>query len=169
MTYPYSDDYMIYDYNAHMYYLTPKAVMDIVGENLDTRLNTYGDTNTSTIAERFCRESAESLYDYIRDTCLSYSVMEFIMACDGRMRDKVKEMLVAIMRYHLKNGKIEEFNGMNVQKGTAMRVEDLRGDLDVPKRVVSMTHEIMPTYGFCLCSRRNVGKMVVGSYERYNY
>lgn len=169
MKYPFDDEYMKYDYNAHMYYLTPKAVTDILGENLDTRLNTYGDSNPSTLAERVCRESAESLYDYIRDTCLSYSVMEFIMACDGKMRGKVMDMLLATMRYHLKNGRLEEYSGVNAQNGQAMRIEDLRGDLDVPKRVVAMTHEIMPEYGFCLCSRRNVGRMTPDSYKRYNY
>lgn len=169
MTSPYNDNYMKYDYSAHMYYLTPLAVKDIIGENLDTRLNAFGDSNPSTLAERFCRESAESLYDYIRDNCWSYSIMEYILACDENMRTKVQDMLIALMRYHLRNGKVEEFCGVNAKSGSAMRIEDLRGDLDVPKRIVTMTHEILPGYGFCLCNRTNLGQIRPDSYTRYNY
>ena len=133
MTYPYSDDYMIYDYDTHMYYLTPKAAMDLIGENLDTRLNTYGDTNTSTLAERFCKKSARKLWRYVKAHTYEYSYIEYIVAKDKNLRRFVQDLLVSQLEYNLLNGFPDEDSGMI--NNSVLPISEIRNERNISRQL----------------------------------
>ena len=168
---PKDDNYMKYDYNRHRYYLTPRAAIDLCGANLDLLLDTFGDANSSTLAERFCRKSGNAFYSYVRTMTARYDIMEWIMACDPEQRARVQEMLIEQLEYNLSEAFPERKSGLNIERGSAMRLEDLRADLTVPGEVMSMAQEIMPRYGFSLLCTNYLSALRLPNdkYARYNY
>ena len=150
--FPYSDQYMAYDYNTHMYYITPDGVFNLLGVNLNEELETFGQANNTTQALRFCKKSASKVYAYIKDRCFSYPFIEMFMAKAGDIREFIRdELLIPQIEYNLTNGFPDEYSGLNIAKGTAMRPEDLRCDLSVARDVATNTKIRLRNYGFCLC------------------
>lgn len=150
ITYPVSDDYMAYDYKTHRYYITPDGVLNLLGINLNEELESFGCANNTVQALRFCKKASQTVYTYIKQGAWSYSYIEYIMAKDGRLRQRIQDMLLAQIEYNVVNGFIALYSGINVAKGTAMRIEDLRDDFTVAKEVEDEVNNIMPEYGFCL-------------------
>lgn len=167
---PYSDEIMQYDYLTHNYYITPKGVFTLLGINLNTRLEDFdGDNDNTTQALRFCKKSARGVYSFIRSNCWSYSVIERIMALDTDLRQMIQQMLLSQIEYDLENDYLSLYNGIDIAKGRAMRIEDLRGDLVVTKEVADLSRQILPKYGFCLCCRKNLGTVHFSAYKKENY
>lgn len=146
----YDDNYLVYNEAIHMYVPTRQGAKDLLGEDLALILNADTDVNPTTLPERYMIKAAMSVKDYILGASRTPSVPEWIMAQDRDMRGNVQEMLYAQLSYTLANGFIGEMSGINIQKGTAMRYEDMRGDLLVDRTVERIANEIMPKYGFCL-------------------
>lgn len=169
ITYPLSDNYMVYDYHTHMYYITPDGVMNVLGVNLNEELESFGQANNTTQALRFCKKASQVVYSYIRQGTWSYSYIEYIMAKDGRLRDRIERMLLAQIEYCLVNGFVSAYSGINVAKGTAMRIEDLRDDFTVAKEVVDEVNDILPEYGFCLRTGCKLPQICPHAYELEGY
>lgn len=168
MTYPYSDDYMIYDYDTHMYYLTPKAAMDLIGENLDTRLNTYGDTNTSTLAERFCKKSARKLWRYVKAHTYEYSYIEYIVAKDKNLRRFVQDLLVSQLEYNLLNGFPDEDSGMI--NNSVLPISEIRNERAIsPDNYNDVYGVFLPGYRFTMCTNTKLPTVNPCAYEKENY
>lgn len=169
-TYPLSDPFMEYDYYTHNYYITPKGVTNLLGINLNVYLENFdGDSDNTTQALRFCKKSAKQVYSYIKQGTWSYSYIEYIMAKDGRLRQMIQDMLLAQIEYNLDNGFIAGYSGINVAKGTAMRIEDLRDDFVVAKEVADAVNDILPQYGFCLRTGCRLPQVCPDAYLKENY
>ena len=169
ITYPLSDDYMAYDYRTHRYYITPDGVLNLLGINLNEELENFGYANNTVQALRFCKKSSQTLYSYIKQGTASYSFIEYIMAKDGRLRERIKEMLLTQIEYNYTNSFIAAYSGINVAKGTAMRIEDLRDDFTVAKEVVDELNDILPEYGFCLRTGCILPQVCPCAYEKEGY
>lgn len=161
--FPYDDDTMVYDYTTHSYRLTENYVLQEAGIVLSEILNPYGAANPSMAAQRFLKKSARSVYRYILQDCWSPQYIEFIMATDGRLRDRIREMLFAQFEYNVKNGFIEDLSGVNVAKGHTIDKDYLRDGVQVSQTVEQLANELLPYYGFslkyagwlpCVCKER---------------
>lgn len=145
--YPYDDEYMTYDYRSHMYVLTPKAILDELGENLDVIL-----VNSDPVTRNaFLKKISRMVYNYIKEQSSSFDYIEYILAKDGRLRDMVKDMLISQVEYTLTNGAVADYSGVNLAKGQIADLWKIRGDAKVSDTVVTETHKRLPHYGFCLC------------------
>lgn len=168
--FPYSDDYMAYDYSTHMYYITPDGALNLLGVNLNEELENFGQANNTTRALRFCKKSAQKVYKYIRKRCWSSNIMMRFMAKAPDLRDFIRdELLIPQLEYNVSNGFPDEFSGLNIAKGTAMRPEDLRGDLSVSDEVATNTKIPLTNYGFCLCQSRAMRVLPACIYDKGEY
>lgn len=130
--YPYDDDIMKYDMAAHRYILTKSGVFQELGINLDLEIQRPGRSNT---ADRFLKKISDSVYSYIYEDSNSAEWLEFQLAKNSALRDIIKEMLLAQVEYILDNNFLDDYSGVNIQKGTAMRRQDLRGSMHVSATV----------------------------------
>ncbi len=145
--FPYDDEYMTYDYRSHRYILTPKAVLDELGENLDIIL-----VNADPVTRNaFLKKISRTVYNYIKQQSSSFAYIEYILAKDGRLRDTIKEMLISQVEYMLTDGAVADYSGVNLAKGQFPDLYKMRGDAKVSDTVVTESHKILPYYGFCLC------------------
>ena len=139
MTYPYNDDVMVYDYDKHRYFLTEKGVLSELGINLSLKLKS--DSSDVNVVSRFLRKVTNAVYKYIFEDSSSVEWQEYIMAVSPYARPIVEEMLLEQCEYALDNNFIEDFSGVNIAKGSAMKLSDLRGEAKVADRVVTLAQQ----------------------------
>lgn len=159
---------MKYDYNTHIYYLTPKAAIDLIGENLDTRLNTYGDSNPSTMAERFCKKSARKLWRYVKAHTYEYSYIEYIVAKDGNLRKFVQDLLLSQLEYNLLNGFPDEESGMF--NNSVAAISEIRNERAIsPDNYNDVFGVFLPGYRFTMCTNTHLPTVCPSAYKKENY
>lgn len=147
---PFDDGIMTYDYKTHRYVLTEGGVLSELGVNLDMLLNATGDANPSTLASRILKRVSQIVYTYIYRDTANELWLEYILATYAPLRDTVKEMLQAQLLYMLANGDIGLYSGVNVAKGQAMNIDDLRGRARVAPEVEDLALQTIPGLGYCL-------------------
>ena len=162
--FPCDDEIMRYDYNTHRYVLTEKGVLFELGENLDVILNTTGDANPSTLAERILKRVSQTVYHYLYRDTVNEQWLEYILATYPPLRERVKEMLQAQLLYMLMNGDLGLYSGVNVAKGQVMDMEALRGRARIAPEVEDLALQIIPGLGYCL---KYVGFLPCVRCERY--
>ncbi len=147
---PLNDEYMIYDYRKHRYMLTEKAVLELLGENL----NDLTDGNV-TLKNKLLMDASADVYGYIYEDSRSPDYIERIMALDEDLRPTIQDMLLAQLEYTLYNGKLSLYAGINLAKQSALDISLIRNESKVAETVVQETHRILPGYGICLkyCGR----------------
>jgi len=145
-----NDEYMIYDYRKHRYMLTEKAVLELLGENL----NDLTDGNV-TLKNKLLMDASADVYGYIYEDSRSPDYIERIMALDEDLRPTIQDMLLAQLEYTLYNGKLSLYAGINLAKQSALDISRIRNESKVAETVVQETHRILPGYGICLkyCGR----------------
>lgn len=149
MTYPYSDEYMAYDFKAHRYVLTEKCVLDELGVNLSIILNTSPDANPSTAITRALGELSAKLYAWIYGHNPSFKMLiEKVLATFAPCREIIYECLKNEVTYSLKNGDFYNYSGINVAKGTVMDIRSLR-DRVVSYFTEQALYQTLPN-GICL-------------------
>ena len=143
---PYDNEYMTYDYRLHRYVLTDKAVLDILGENLNVML-----VNSETVTKNaFLRKVTNTVYEYILSTSQSPDYIEYILAKDGHLRDMIQDMLISQVEYMLANGAVDSYSGINMAKGHYIDLDKIRNGRQVSMVVEQKANAILPTYGHCL-------------------
>lgn len=147
---PLNDEYMVYDYHRHRYLLTEKAVLELLGENL----NDLTDGNV-VLKNKLLTDASSDVYGYIYEDSRSPEYLERIMALDEDLRPIIQDMLLAQLEYTLFNGKLALYAGVNLAKQSALDISKIRNESKVAETVVQETHKIMPRYGVCLkyCGR----------------
>ncbi len=161
---PFDDEIMRYDYQKHRYVLTEHGVLTELGENLDVLLNSTGDANPSTLAERILKRVSQTVYLYIYRDSANEQWLEYILAKYPPLRERVKEMLQAQLLYMLENGDIGLYSGVNIAKGQAMEIESLRGRARIAPEVEDLALQDIPGLGYCL---KYVGFLPCVSCELY--
>lgn len=148
--YPYDDEVMKYDYVNHRYVLTKKGVLEQLGEDLDVILNTGGDANPSTLAERFLRKVSQGVYFYLYQDSMNSDWLEYILATYPPLREWVKEMLQAQVLYVLQNGFVNDYSGVNIAKGHTVDINWLRGRVKIADEVEQLANRFIPGLGYTL-------------------
>lgn len=143
---PFSDDYMTYDYNMHRYVLTDKAVLDLLGENLNIILNNPSPETKNALLKKI----SNTVYNYILTASMSPDYIEYILAMDVDLRPMIQDMLVSQVEYTLTNGAVENFSGVNISKGSYIELDKIRNGQQVSMTVVQLANNMLPKYGHSL-------------------
>lgn len=105
MKYPYSDEDMVYDKLKHRYVLTEQGVLNNLGINASEYLDTTGDANPSTLAQRVNDRISAHLYRRIyafNKPAKPYT--EYLLAKMPECRELIKECLLNETYYNYRNG-----------------------------------------------------------------
>lgn len=144
--FPYDDEYMTYDYRLHRYVLTDKAVLDILGENLNVIL-----VNAEPVTKNaFLKKVSNTLYEYILSASQSPDYIEYIMAKDGSLREMIQDMLISQAEYMLSNGAVDSYSGINMAKGHFIELDKIRNGRQVSMTVEQRANAPLHGYGHSL-------------------
>lgn len=165
-TYPYDDKVMKYDYKTHRYVLTEKGVLNELGENLQLILDTGGDANPSTLADRFLKKISQTVYLYLYSDSMNEQWLEYILATYPPLRDWVQEMLLAQVLYTLVNNFVSDYSGVNIARGNAMDINALRGRAKIADEVEEIANRFIPGLGYSLKYTGQLGCVPCECYRR---
>lgn len=95
MTYPYSDDYMIFNKETHRYELTEKDVLERLGINLRARIN-----NTNAI-ENVLKTASLHVYSFIHSFNILNDLQDYIIAKTKTGRQLIQQAMERQLTYIL--------------------------------------------------------------------
>jgi hypothetical protein len=87
--YPYSDEYMTYDYENHRYMLTEKAILDELGINLSER------SKNEAAKKAFLRLASNQIYNFIHSHNVNNVLQDYIIAKTAKGRKIIKEAMTS--------------------------------------------------------------------------
>lgn len=168
MLFPYNDETMIYDYKRHKYCLTVKGVFLELGENLDTYFPKGSDCNQSTMAKRLLQRISRKVYNYIYQDSMNTRWLEYELAKQPFLRERIKNMLVYQLEYFLVNGDSALSCGVNIDKGSTIDIQQLRGRVKIADDTEILANEVIPELGRSLKYLGIFGEQTP-TYEEGNY
>ena len=136
MSYPNSDELMTYDFNKHRYILTNKCVLDELNENLAERLNMRGSASAENVINSVLDLISLNVYNFIYSHTIQRFFVERILAKAPSARNVIKEAMKQQVLYFLVNGQIDKYAGVDVKKGQAMLLKDLRGERTIDPQAI---------------------------------
>lgn len=98
MNFPYSDDYLTYDYTLHRYVLTEKDVLDNFAINMTARFK-----NANTV-QTVLRQVSTQVYNYIHKYNVNTAMQDYIIAKTEKGREIIKNALEQQLLYWLTVG-----------------------------------------------------------------
>lgn len=162
--YPKTDELMYYDFSEHRYILTPKDVLDHLGENL-TRLNRSGANNIENVARNFLNQISLEIYNFIFSCNTNNRAQEYILAKSKSAREIIQKAMEQQVLYVLSNGDLHMYSGVDIRKGQVMQSFAERVISPLAKQYLS---KMIPEIG---CSILYPGflHICVPSYEKGGY
>lgn len=103
-TYPYNDDYMVFDELSNRYVLTPKFVLERFGVDLVGEVNTNDGANAEIKANLFLRTVSNSVYNYLHQFSLDTQRQDCFIAKIPSLRGIMLRALEAQCLYCKHNG-----------------------------------------------------------------
>lgn len=131
MTYPYDDEYLVYDYDEHRYILTPKAVLDKLNLNLLERLNVGGAVNRERVPHQFLDEISDIVYTEIYNYSSQPEIQEYQIAKFPSARKVIMQAMLKQVDYALVNGFLDQYSGIDLKKNS--KVDGLSGRYLAPR------------------------------------
>lgn len=128
-TLPYNDDYMTYDAVNHFYVLTPKAMLDNLGENLDA-----GALQSSNDVLIWLKRVSRIVRRYVFELSQRPEFVQAMLATDKDLRPLVLEMLLAQAEEELRPSDHED-----VLKAGG-----------IARDVQAIANRVLPRYGFAM-------------------
>ena len=98
MNFPYSDEYMTYDYKTHRYVLTKKCMLEKYNENLQVKFKNEKDV------EPFLRQVSTEIYSYIHSHNINTKMQDYILAKTESGREIIQEAMEQQALYMLTVG-----------------------------------------------------------------
>lgn len=111
---------MFYDELSHRFVLTPKAVLNNLGENLETRLNKKRANNEENVAQNVLNQISFEIYSYIYAHTQYEDFIEQVIRYDDQARKIVKDAMLQQVAYTLVNGSLNLYGGVDIRKGVKM-------------------------------------------------
>jgi hypothetical protein len=132
--YPLSAQDMTYDFDEHKYVLNLDYVRTKTGVDLVLRMNSPYIVDKTTAANSFLRTVSEQIYAYVYSYNLDNDYQEYLMAKSPLAREALRSAMLAQIGYILRNGKIDEYVGINldyVNTSANTSLDDLRGQRSI--------------------------------------
>lgn len=127
MTYPYTDDYMIYDGTVHRYRLTELYVLRVLNRNLSDVLADNGAaSDVANEARALLDRISKQVYAYVLRCTATPSRRERAMAIDGSLRAPIMEAMAEQLIYIINNGDLSAYTGINLDSGMAIDPDRMR-------------------------------------------
>ena len=104
ITYPYDDEYMLFDPMLRRYMLTESAIMNYVGINIRQRIEVNPTVDATVIIKQITRRVSELVYSYIHGFAVNTARQDELIATIPSLRPIISEALCQQMQYFLHKG-----------------------------------------------------------------
>lgn len=138
ITYPYNDDYMIFDESINRYVLTEKCITDKLGIDIAGRINARNAVNQQAMISRLLRLVSDHVYNFIHEHNVNTEKQDRFIAKVPSLRRIVQEAMEEQFLY-------------------VSQVGDLSRSPDKEKRLIYMDEQakmilgrIVPELGFSI-------------------
>lgn len=140
--YPISDNAMVYDRALHMYVLQPQYVKQRTGVDLSLLINSPYVVDKTTAVNNLLSDISEQIYNYVYSYNHRYNdYQEYLMAKSPEARGLILNALLKQLAYIMRNGKIDEFAGINMsytQNNASLDLKDVRGERAIHPEAISI-------------------------------
>ena len=138
--YPLSDGAMVYDYDRHFYVLTYEYVKQETGVDLQLLISSPFIVDKNVAVANMLKDISAQVYNFVYSYNARYNdYQEYLMAKSPKARDFIKEALLKQLSYVIRNGKLNEFAGINVsynQMNAVNLLDDMRGERSIHPEAV---------------------------------
>ena len=126
---PFNDEYLVYDYTKHEYKGTPQLLKDFAGIDLSQELDGFGDSNESTLPQRFMDKVSRLVYQYLYNHAgtTKRQMMQYILAKNLDIRDFLKDWISEQGQYMMANGYLGLESGIDYGKLKYIDMNQIRG------------------------------------------
>lgn len=138
ITYPYSDEYMVFDESTRRYILTDQCAIDRLGLDLASNVNDRNAANEQAALKRVFRQVSNAVYNYIHKFNVRTDLQDIIIAKVPSARSIIQEALEEQLLYMALKG-------------------DLSRSTDKEKRALAMDENtkavlerVLPELGVCI-------------------
>ena len=104
MTYPYNDDYMIFDEVSMRYILTPQCVLDRLGVDLEGALNERNGVNAQVMVRAFLEEVSDDIYGFIHEHNVNTQRQDVLISVIPSLRGIIQKAMEKQFLYSRLNG-----------------------------------------------------------------
>jgi hypothetical protein len=143
--YPISADDMVYNKDRHIYVLKADYVKQNTGIDLSLMVNSPYVVDKTTAVNNLLADISMEVYLYIYSHNMRYKdYIEYLLAKSPKARELMKEALMKQLSYIVRNGKINEFVGINVSYNANKAytpIEELRGDRAIHPEAIQILSE----------------------------
>ena len=137
MTYPYDDEYMVYDQDLGMYVLTEKAA-EQRGVSLSGRIRARGAVNPEIAVRSVLIEVSTMIYGYLHDHVINDNLLDFVIAQCPSVRPLFQKALTEQLMYYLQVGNLSR--STDAEKRKLAIDENAKSILD--RRIVELGHPL---------------------------
>lgn len=135
---------MTYVEAEHKYRLTKEYVLHETGIDLRLLVNSPYIVDKTTAVNRILMDLSDQVYAFIYSHNMRYQkYVEYLMAKSPMARENIRVALLKQLSYTVRNGKLDEFAGVNVSynaKNAVTPLEDTRGDRSIhPEAIVALS------------------------------
>lgn len=138
ITYPYSDEYMIFDEQSNRYVLTERYVLDALGVDLQNIVNDRNAVNAQAMVQRILRTVSNAVYNEIHRYNVNTAVQDQLIMYVPSARDKIKRAMAEQLLYFMENGDLSRSTDVDKRA------------LSFDKNALAVLEEILPEVGISL-------------------
>lgn len=149
MTYPYSDEEMVYNYEEHRYVITKEYVFNKTGIDLDRVLNPGYTSTPQKLSEQVLDEISSEIYNWVYEHNQNNLYQEFVMAKSPDFRVYLKRALLEQVLYVLRNGDLLQYSGVNLKTGQVIDPK-LLTERSIAINAKRELNKIIPGYGIAI-------------------
>ena len=104
LTYPYSDEHMIFDEESNRYVLTSKYVYEVLGVDLEGALSERNAVNAQVMAKHFLEEVSDDIYNFIHNHNANNTRQDYLIAKIPSLRKIIQKAMGQQFIYSRLNG-----------------------------------------------------------------
>lgn len=130
-TYPYSDEYMIFDDESRRYILTPRYALEQLGIDLEGAIKERGAVNPQVIVKQFLTDVSDDIYEFMHEHCINTAEQDRLVAVVPSLRSIIQKAMAQQLLYSRFNGLL----GYSVEK-------DKQAQRICPKSVSTLSQSV---------------------------
>lgn len=104
ITYPYSDEYMVFDNVTNHYILTEKYVTEILAIDLDERITDRTTINPQAMKNRLLRMASNHVYNFIHEHNINAEMQDYWISVTPSLRPIIQQAMGEQLTYILQVG-----------------------------------------------------------------
>lgn len=146
-SFPYSDEYMRYDYATHRYVLTLKYATDVLGVDMERRIASNSGINQTAIINAQLNTVSLQIYNYLYAGTINEKALQWIIAKSPTARQVIQDAMGQQLTYFLMVGDLSRSTKLEDRRMYMDEQAKITLSKTIPETGVALTYR--GAYRFC--------------------